>query len=140
MNEEYYPQCHNPIFPRYGGGGCLGEPQNGLNYTCFSCIACKINEKSCSVGSDYINGGKDKENCDRWPLFHLLSWLWGESLTDKWIIEEFMSQAQGEQKLFSGRNIPESIGVKTLFALSDCGAMELYQKCKESRRSTGDLK
>lgn len=140
MSNEKYPNCHNPVLPRYGGGGCLGEPQNGLNYTCFSCCACQTSEKTCFVGSKWIDGGEDAENCDRWSLFRLLTWLWGESLTDKTIIENFMAQAHGDQKLFNSKYVEQTIGIKTLFELSDSGAMELYKKCKESRRSTGDLK
>ena len=134
MNENRYPNCHNPILPRYGGGGVLGEPPIGLSYACFSCMACKTSDKTCTVGSKWIAGGDDKECCDRWPLFRLLTWLWGESLTEKAIIENFMAQAYGDQKLFNSEFVEQAVGVHTLFELSDSGAMELYNKCKESRR------
>ena len=134
MNKSQYPNCHNPILPRYGAGGVLGEPPIGLCYTCFSCLACNTSEKTCTVGSNWIDGGEDKEDCDRWPIFHLLTWLWGESFTEKAIIENFMAQAYGDQKLFNSEFVEQAVGVYTLFELSDSGAMELYNKCKESRR------
>lgn len=130
------PKCRNPILPRYGAGGVLGEPPIGLSYTCFSCMACQTSDKTCTVGSKWISGGEDKENCDRWPLFRLLTWLWGESPTEKAIIEKFMREAHGDQLLFNGKH-HEAVAedAKTLFELSDSGALELYNLCKESRNT-----